>query len=379
MIDFSTLKSLEIPEGVVTQITDASGNVLWSAVKAGPIVLEVAKITSNTYASSTTYSNEEFILLSITSKSKDSVIKVTYGGLTKTLTFTLGMTRSVYFGTFNGVSDEVETPASGTVIIEGDCIGVGAGSYNTAKSTTAYCKCITGIAEWGGITSIGVYAFYDCDSLALTELPSGITSIGNYAFYDCDSLALTELPSGITSIGNYVFYNCIKLALTELPSGITSIGDNAFRACHSLTLTELPSGITSIGDYALSYCSKLTLAEIPEGVTTIGEGAFTMYYDELNGTHTWSTAMENGTISLPSTITSIGTQAFGYKRAETGSYMSYLSKVIIHATTPPSLGEGAFGNRSSIDEIIVPSGCGAVYKAADGWSAYADVITEASA
>ena len=32
MIDFSTLKSLTIPEGVVTQIADASGTVLWSAV-----------------------------------------------------------------------------------------------------------------------------------------------------------------------------------------------------------------------------------------------------------------------------------------------------------------------------------------------------------
>lgn len=31
--DFATLQGLTIPEGVVTQITDAAGNVLWSAVK----------------------------------------------------------------------------------------------------------------------------------------------------------------------------------------------------------------------------------------------------------------------------------------------------------------------------------------------------------
>lgn len=29
MIDFSTLQGLTTPEGVVTQITDASGKVLW--------------------------------------------------------------------------------------------------------------------------------------------------------------------------------------------------------------------------------------------------------------------------------------------------------------------------------------------------------------
>lgn len=33
MIDFSKLKGLTIPEGVVSQITDASGRVLWSAVQ----------------------------------------------------------------------------------------------------------------------------------------------------------------------------------------------------------------------------------------------------------------------------------------------------------------------------------------------------------
>lgn len=33
MIDFSTLQGLTIPEGVVTQVTDAQGRVLWSAVK----------------------------------------------------------------------------------------------------------------------------------------------------------------------------------------------------------------------------------------------------------------------------------------------------------------------------------------------------------
>lgn len=30
-IDFSTLQGITIPEGVVTQITDASGNVLWTS------------------------------------------------------------------------------------------------------------------------------------------------------------------------------------------------------------------------------------------------------------------------------------------------------------------------------------------------------------
>lgn len=39
MIDFSTLQGLTIPEGVVSQITDASGAVLWSAEKMVTITI----------------------------------------------------------------------------------------------------------------------------------------------------------------------------------------------------------------------------------------------------------------------------------------------------------------------------------------------------
>ena len=41
MIDFSTLNGLTIPEGNVTKITDASGNVLWSAAK--PVTLTITR------------------------------------------------------------------------------------------------------------------------------------------------------------------------------------------------------------------------------------------------------------------------------------------------------------------------------------------------
>ena len=38
MIDFSTLQGLTIPEGVVTQIKDAQGNVLWKKIVAGSVI-----------------------------------------------------------------------------------------------------------------------------------------------------------------------------------------------------------------------------------------------------------------------------------------------------------------------------------------------------
>ena len=118
MIDFATLQGLTIPEGVVTQISDASGRVLWMLAKdEPPAIFEVAKQTETTYAGETKYEYEEFILFDIYPK-KGGTVKVTYGGLTKTIRDTSGATvpnaQKVFFGTFNGVSDGVATPTSGT-------------------------------------------------------------------------------------------------------------------------------------------------------------------------------------------------------------------------------------------------------------------------
>ncbi len=44
-----------------------------------------------------------------------------------------------------------------------------------------------------------------------TKIPEGITSIGNYAFCDCDNLASIEIPGNVTSIGYEVFWGCSSL------------------------------------------------------------------------------------------------------------------------------------------------------------------------
>lgn len=215
MIDFSTLQGLTIPEGVVTQITDASGRVLWAVqIESGePIVLEVAKITSDTYAASTTYTGEQFILLDIYPKTNGTV-KVTYGGLTKTITDTSGAAepnaQEVFFGTFNGVSDEVETPASGELIIEGALNGFAVGNYSkTAKNGGAYCSCITAVHDWGGMSSIHNCAFYECNDLTIDAIPEGITSIGDMAFLMTSSAKMYHgkitLPSTLQSLYGTAF------------------------------------------------------------------------------------------------------------------------------------------------------------------------------
>lgn len=320
MINFSTLQGLTIPEGVVTQIADVSGRVLWAIQEESgePIVLQVAKQTITTYAGETSYAGESFVLLDIYPKKSNSIVNVTYGGLTKTLTFSGTNAQQVYFGTFNGVSDATETPASGTLTIEGGCSSFGCGVYQKSSKSTdyGYCPCIATVAEWGSVTSIPSHAFDGCTSLVLTKLPDGITSIPSYAFRNCASLVLTELPSGITSIADF---------------------------------------------------------------------AFTM-----SGVNLSDVAMKNATLVFPDSLESIGQQAFISGVYVESGYVTYLGKVVMRAKPPPAVASDTFGscnpwlckepgaNMNMKLPIVVPKGCGELYKAAENWSNSADWITEES-
>lgn len=406
MIDFTTLQGLTIPEGVVTQIADESGGVLWSA-GGKPIVLEVKKITSDTYAGNTTYTGERFILLDIYPKTNGTV-KVTYGGLTKTITDTSGAAepnaQQVFFGTFNGVSDDVETPASGTLTIKGDYRTYGCGVYKTSKLATGYCSCITDIAEWGDIMYIPDYAFYGCSSLIVTELPDGITTIGAQAFSPTiDSTIptkhiISKLPDSLESIGYGAFRWCESVTISKIPSGVTTIGGQAFYNCESITINSLPDGITSIEDYTFYNCNKITSFVVPNSVISIGKSAFqgcpiqTLTLPEgllTIGMDAFNSSELNG-VTIPSTVTTIGVRAFAF---HVGDYNNkFVARLV--GTSPPVLEFetntngtynydqfwGSSSNVSSQVVIVVPQGCGSVYKAEESWiaSGYADIVTEAS-
>ena len=359
-MNFATMKGLTIPEGVVTQITDASGRVLWALSGGGPIVLQVEKITSDTYAGETTYTGEQFILLDIYPKTNGTV-SVTYGGLTKTITDTSGAetpnAQEVFFGTFNGVSDSVTTPASGELTIEGDCYAFACSGYSISSKNQKLYTGITDIVNWGSVDTIPSRAFgqilVGAAKITTVKIPNSVKSIGEGAFSYCEQLISATISNGITSIPTEMFISCIKLASVTIPSSVTSIGDGAFK-----------------------FCEKLNSVTIPEGVKSIGDLAFFMSYDESG--NLYASLFE---VVLPSTIQSIGANAFAYSGVS-GGYYTYLKKIKFMGTTPPVLKGEVFGLGESItgvDLIIeVPKGCGEAYKAAEGWSAYADKIVEAS-
>ncbi len=118
----------------------------------------------------------------------------------------------------------------------------------------------------------------------------------------------------------------------EIPDCVTDIQNGAL---NSSTLIEikLPSTLATIGDNAFSYCEAIKTIELPSTVTSIGDGAF-------NGCK----ALE--TIIIPESVTSIGKEAFW-------SCGSLKSIVIPDGIT--EISEGTFGYCYNLSEITLPN------------------------
>lgn len=105
-------------------------------------------------------------------------------------------------------------------------------------------------------------------------IEDGVTSIGNYAFSNCENATSVSIPASVTSIGYYSFGYCYGLSSLTIAdnSSLETIGSNAFYSCSSLPSVTFPASVTSIGDFAFD-CSLLTTATL-NSIPSIGTYAF---------------------------------------------------------------------------------------------------------
>ena len=185
-----------------------------------------------------------------------------------------------------------------------------------------------------GVYVIGVFAFYDCESLTSIIIPKGVTNIGSGAFWYCYSLTSINIPNSVTSIGSSAFSRCESLTNINIPNSVTNIGINAFAECYSLTSINIPNSVTSIGSSAFSRCESLTNINIPNSVTNIGINAFAECYSLTS-------------IIIPNSVASIESCAF--------EYCSSLAKISISKSVT-SIGSSAFYGCYSLKNITIPSG-----------------------
>jgi hypothetical protein len=202
----------------------------------------------------------------------------------------------------------------------------GIGAY-----TFSSCGELTTASFSSTITYISSNAF-ESTNLASVVLPNSLTYLGPSSFAYCYSLESVVINEGLTSIPAYAFMNC-PLSSAPLPSTITSVGDFAFYY-HQLESVVLPSALASIGQFAyFSAANTLEVVEFNDGLVTIANGAF------------YSCPIV-GNLSLPSTVTTVGPNAFSGNRF---SSVTIPSSVI-------SIGSTAFGYSTELTTVTLGTG-----------------------
>ena len=216
------------------------------------------------------------------------------------------------------------------------------------------CKDLTTISWGTGLLEIGEAAFANAESLSSVSLPAKLTTIKTQAFKNSGLNSLT-IPSTVTSIGYEAFQYCTKLSVINynakncanidysydvfakagastgsltvnigntveripnnlfrsyydedytrvtrivLSNSVQKIGDSAFRNCKDLTTISWGTGLLEIGEAAFANAESLSSVSLPAKLTTIKTQAF-----KNSGLNS---------LTIPSTVTSIGYEAFQY-------------------------------------------------------------------
>ena len=69
--------------------------------------------------------------------------------------------------------------------------------------------------------------FYDSD-IKTVVIEDGVTTVGAYAFSNCDYLTSVDIPNSVESIGNGGFFDCYRIGNVSLPDSVIFIGGDSF-------------------------------------------------------------------------------------------------------------------------------------------------------
>ena len=254
-----------------------------------------------------------------------------------------------------------------TLVVSEGITYIGASAF---KSLTA----LTSVTLPQTLERIGVYAFSGCTSLAAITLPAGLKRIDLGAFSVCTALTEIIIPEYVTLIADAAFSECSNLAQLSLPAGIQTIGDFVFQDCPLISvyyggsdlewcsvaigmgndaLTEAEIYYAQVTGSAAGQCGENLTWTMADGILTIsGTGA--MY--DYEGQSPWAeTARTLRVVNVEEGVTSIGDFAFA-------SCMSVTSVSL--PTTLETIGTCAFSTCSALTEITIPEGVTAIGDAA---------------
>ncbi len=206
------------------------------------------------------------------------------------------------------------------------------------------------------------------EKYTVTKIADGNSS--NSAFGKQIILQKVSIEDGV-SIGNYAFNSCsnLKTVITISKNNSsqveTYIGDGAFVSCTQLTNITFSEKLTRFGGTSFMFCSKLKSVYIPKNVSVIGFAQFTgcnslesisvdpqnSVYDSRNNCNAIIQKSNNKLIfgaintKIPTSVKAIDAWSFNGRD---------ITSITIPSSVT-SIGNGAFGSCSKLTSIVFPS------------------------
>jgi len=241
-------------------------------------------------------------------------------------------------------------------------IVIGANVTKIADEAFSGCSNLTSVtfkhSESADATlTIGNDAFNKCGFTNIDTLPSYTTTIGARAFYGSKFQSFPT-PAKLVTIGADAFRGNTKLSAITITANVSSIADGAFSGCTGLKTLTIEDGETPLtigtdthttAENGAFYKTKLSEVILPDRVTEIGAYAFTN-----NSTSTYTSTNSIKTFTAGSGLRNIGFGAFYSQRN--------LATVTLNEGLV-TIGKYAFANtgyfyntpRSGITEVVIPS------------------------
>lgn len=177
-------------------------------------------------------------------------------------------------------------------------------------------------------------AFKNKNTLSHFSFPEKITYIGSYAFYKTSLSGALIIPDDVVEIAEAAFSNTMVNSLS-LSHKLAKLAGGAFDMCQSLTGTlSLPETLTYIGSYAFRGCSFIGELHLPNKLETIGQGAFMGAGNFV------------GNLSLPDKIKAIPTDVF--------ASCGFTGQLDLNNAT--EFGDYCFRNCKFSGDLIIPEG-----------------------
>lgn len=222
------------------------------------------------------------------------------------------------------------------------------------------------------VTTISRQCFRNTKSSKIV-LPNSVKFIADMAFMLCENLSEVQMSDNIETIGGWCFYGC-AFEDFSIPSKVKYIGANAFAMCKKLKSIVIPKSVTIIGDGGVGFYSGCTFSDCSSLQEIIFEESdkpiiYCNYYQELwnvksvflgrqiefnNG----SENPRNTDSSSRSLFRNVNKVIFGKNFTEIPDYFFWYCSELETITLPntiTSIGSDAFENCSKLMGIRLPN------------------------